>query len=126
MGFAGNMFSGFEPRDESRALVGLWRVNGCVAHGSKGGGRMMTENVMKTSEHHLELVILRIPAAEGNFLYQIAKVPRKDAECVERLATAGCVEETAKNMFSLPLTLSEAMQRIDTRDYRVIDRDSTV
>ena len=81
---------------------------------------------MITSDHHLESVILRIPTTDGNFLYQIAKVPRKDAECVEVLATAGCVEERAKSMFSLPLTLSEAMERIDTRDYRVIDRDSTL
>jgi len=97
-----------------------------VFRGTGFAGKHFQWDAMITSDHHLESVILRIPTTDGNFLFQIAKVQRKDAECVERLAAAGCVEEKARNMFSLPLTLSQAMERIDTRDYRVIDRDSTV
>ena len=79
---------------------------------------------MKALDPPLDSLVLRIPTHDGNFMYQIAKLPRKDAECMGRLAASGRLAEEASDVFSLPLTLSEAMQRIDTREYRVIDRDS--
>ena len=81
---------------------------------------------MKMMDAHLESIVLRIATHDGNFVYQIAKLPRKDAECVGRLAASGRLQEQASDVFSMPLTLSEAMQQIDTREYRVIDRESVL
>ena len=89
-------------------------------------GKLKATKNMKASDPHLESIVLRISTHDGNFVYQIAKLPRKDAECVGRLAASGRLEEQASDVFSMPLTLSEAMQQIETREYRVIDRDSVL
>lgn len=74
----------------------------------------------------IESVVLRVPVGDGDFVFQIAKMQREDAERIGGLATSGQVKPESRAIFSPPLNLAEAIEKLDTRDYRVIDRDSIV
>ena len=72
----------------------------------------------------LEALVLRMPGREGNFTYRIAKLGAQQAEqWQQRLADRplGTNDSELAKVFGPPVDLSEAMEMIDTRDFRVLD-----
>jgi hypothetical protein len=72
----------------------------------------------------LETIILRMPGDEGDFTYRMAKLPPNEAEQWEqKLSAQGAqVDELqVPRFFGPPVNLAEAMELLDTRDFRVLD-----
>jgi hypothetical protein len=72
----------------------------------------------------LEALILRMPGSEGNFTYRVAKLGPKQAEQWEQRLAADpevAADSDVSKVFGPPVDLAEAMELIDTRDFRVLD-----
>jgi hypothetical protein len=71
----------------------------------------------------LETIILRMPGDEGDFTYRMAKLPAHEAEQWEqRFSQDAQVDEVeVPRFFGPPVNLAEAMELLDTRDFRVLD-----
>jgi hypothetical protein len=72
----------------------------------------------------LQSLILRTPGREGNFTYRVAKLgPQQAEQWEQRLASRpeGANDPDVARVFGPPVDLSEAMELVDTRDFRVLD-----
>jgi hypothetical protein len=72
----------------------------------------------------LETVILRMPGDKGDFTYRMAKLPPQEAEQWEqKLSDYGLQldEGQVPRFFGPPVNLAQAMELLDTRDFRVLD-----
>ena len=69
----------------------------------------------------LESIVVRTPDVEGDFKFYVAKLPRHEAQRLELQFTQGGVDPKIVNSFGRPLSLSQAMRELDTRDFHVFD-----
>jgi len=69
----------------------------------------------------LESIVLRTPGDEGEFKFYVAKMDREQARNLENRIASGDFDLAQAATFGTPLDLPEAMRRLDTRDFQVID-----
>jgi hypothetical protein len=77
---------------------------------------------MMTAE--LQVLVLRRPEQQGNYRYWLAELPADEAERLEeRLSHGGAVPRLSElgDPFGESLTLSEVMDKLQTRDFRVLN-----
>ena len=73
-------------------------------------------------ESELKAVVLRKQAGDaGEFEFQIAKLPVDAAIRLEAQLAAGTLDADAARAFGPTMDLSQAMHRLDTRDFSVFD-----
>ena len=77
-----------------------------------------------TADHVQRVLVLRLPEKQGNFTFHMAELPgeemRQWEERLSRGETAPAAPEIGSK-FGRPLTLSEVMEKLQTRDFRVLD-----
>ena len=69
----------------------------------------------------MESVVLRTPGDAGEFKFYVAKLDREQVRNLEHRIARGDFNLEQVSTFGSPLDLPEAMRRLDTRDFQVID-----
>ena len=79
--------------------------------------------MMMTADPVQKVLVLRLPEKQGNFTFRMAELPREEArQWEERLSQqAATLASEIGSKFGEPLTLSEVMEKLQTRDFRVLD-----
>ena len=68
-------------------------------------------------------VVLRMPGEGGDFTFYLAKFNHDDADRLAAKLIGGRLDPDQMQAFGAPLDLKQAMHRLDTRDFYVIDID---
>ena len=79
--------------------------------------------MMMTADPVQKVLVLRLPEKQGNFTFRMAELPKEEARQWEERLSQETVTPAPEigSKFGEPLTLSEVMDRLKTRDFRVLD-----
>jgi hypothetical protein len=70
---------------------------------------------------NVETLVLRSPDPDGDFVFRLAQMSQREADQFEQGLSAGAARPEQLRNFGPPLTLAQAMENLDTRDFRVLD-----
>ena len=79
---------------------------------------------MMTADPIQKVLVLRLPEKQGNYSFRMAELEGEEVrKWEERLShgTASVLAAEFGSKFGEPLTLSQAMEKLQTRDFRVLD-----
>lgn len=77
-----------------------------------------------TADHGQRVLVLRLPEKQGNFTFHMAELPSEEIRQWEERLLRSDTTPPAPELglkFGKPLTLSEVMEKLQVRDFRVLD-----